>query len=147
MIDALASGKIASRHSPTAARTVGEAAHIALPAPLVQWQGYIIDSGAAWLKSSEILVRGMNFWNAAFVGVISMSLDDQMAARRTRLSCRSIGSRLRLEKDFASCAFSDAFARMALLARIALHLGEDACYPLQRHSSVMLETLSDRSAS
>ena len=59
-----------------AARTAGATVH-RMPAPLVQWQGYVIDSGAAWLKSTEILVRGMNIWNAALLGVVSMSLDDR----------------------------------------------------------------------
>jgi hypothetical protein len=105
------------------------------------------DPWMAGCKSAEILSRGLNVWNAALFGVASMTIEDAFDAWDARDDCAGLRSRECDEYELTPRLLSAFSGRLSVLARMAMQLGEDAAYPLQRLVGLELERLAPPSAS
>jgi hypothetical protein len=97
---------------------------------------------SAWCKSAEIMARSTRVWNAALFGLSWMTLEDAINAARVRLSCRTLGSLMELERDLAPRLVADAFDRFLRLMTISSQIGEEAGYPLRCWLVLKLQKLA-----
>jgi len=93
--------------------------------------GLVASGLVAAAKSQEILARGSSVLIAALAGLLMTSIDDGMAVRRTRETCRTLGSLIACDLELAPRLLSETVARLAVLVRMAAHLCEEAAFPLQ----------------
>ncbi|MBK8174202.1 MAG: hypothetical protein IPK66_02555 [Rhodospirillales bacterium] len=95
-------------------------------------------------KSGTIGLHGIGVLNSAFFGTVWMTVDDAFVSQRARTSCRTLGSLLDFDRDRTAQALTDLTARIGVLTRIALQLGEDVAYPLQRRVYGLLEKFAEQ---
>jgi hypothetical protein len=114
----------------------------ALPAVMLFGPAYVgLEAWATAARSAAIAARGAGTLNAASFGILTTMLDDAVLMHRARRSCRSLGSRLALERDLAPRTVGRSLCRTIMLLRILVQLYEEAAEPVQRRVSIAAEIL------
>jgi hypothetical protein len=93
----------------------------------------------ALLKSQEIAWRGAALMQAACHGFVQVTMQEQFADVRTRLTCRSLESLWRLERDLTEIFWRRTALRAAVLGRMLIEAMEDASVPLWRRVAAAAE--------
>lgn len=89
-----------------------------------------VDNALVALKSTEILTRGVRGWQHACLGAARIVLDETIADALCRLSCRTLSSRVSLERDLLKHRISCNFELGRVLLAMAIQSIEDAAFPL-----------------
>lgn len=111
-------------------------------APSWEFDAVVSDTWAASCKSAQIFWGGMSAWNAALFGIASLTVEDAFSAWEVKRRCATVRGCAKLEHELSRRLLSALTRRLCLLARMAMQLGEDAAYPLQRLVGLELERLT-----
>jgi hypothetical protein len=113
-----------------------------LPAVLFFGPSYLIlDAWAAAAKSAAIAARGAGTINSAAFAILATMIEDAMMMHRARLSCRSLASRIDLERDLTPRMIGQVLCRSIMLGRILAQLCEEAAEPVQRRVHIAADIL------
>ena len=93
----------------------------------------------ALLKSQEIAWRGAALMQAACHAFVQVTMQEQFADVRTRLTCRSLESLWRLERDLTEIFWRRTAQRAAVVGRMLIEAMEDASVPLWRRVAAAAE--------
>jgi hypothetical protein len=104
--------------------------------------GFAAENVDAFLKSVEILSRGIRAVNSSAHGTASMTLDDGLSAFRALMGCRTLPEWIDLQSELVKLNSGRVAIRALLLSVMSVQVTEEALFPLIRRANAAFGLVS-----
>ncbi len=104
------------------------------------------DTMDVMVKSSTILVQGVQDLSKSWLGLAQESIQEQMAASKALMGAKTLKEVIDLQSSLAKSQFDKVMAESSKLSESGMKLAEEALAPINGHLSVAVEKFSKLSA-
>lgn len=104
------------------------------------------DNVDAVMKANAVFVKGMQDINKLLFGLAQATLDENVAATKKMLGCKSLKDALDMQADLAKACYTKAINDSRTLTDLSVKVAEDATAPLAKQVNVTVEKFTKQMA-